>query len=131
MPSLKLLMDNTKKAVLLSALLFPGAGHYFLKRYATAALLSVIAVGGLYFLIAETVTRSQQIADQILAGEIAYDVATIARLASTHSAGSDAQLLSNATTAIAIVWLIGMVDSYRVGRQQDAQVEAQHESPSK
>jgi hypothetical protein len=117
-------MSTTKKAVLLSALLFPGAGHYFLKRYIPAALLSLVTAGGLYFLIVETVVRSRQIADQILAGEISYDVATIAKLASTHSAGSDGQLLNNATTAIAVAWIIGMVDSYRVGRQQDAQFAA-------
>jgi len=120
MPAGNTLTNKTKKAVLLSAFLFPGAGHYFLKRYFTAMLLGIVAAGGLYFLIVETLARSRQIAEQILAGEIPYDLATITQLASMHSAGSDARLLNTATTAVAIAWLIGMVDSYRVGRQQDA-----------
>ncbi|MFP6782236.1 MAG: hypothetical protein VCB59_11115, partial [Gammaproteobacteria bacterium] len=52
---------------------------------------------------------------------IAYDIATIAKLASTNSAGSDGQLLNAATTAVALAWLIGIVDAYRVGRRLDSQ----------
>ena len=121
-------MRGTKKAVLLSALLFPGAGHYFLKQYLQAILLSAVACCGLYFLIVETVVRSQRIAEQILADEIAYDIATIAKLASTNSAGSDGQLLNAATTAVALAWLIGIVDTYRVGRRLDSQTTG--EAPS-
>ncbi|MFT4560550.1 MAG: hypothetical protein ACI9BW_000284 [Gammaproteobacteria bacterium] len=109
-------MTKSLKATLLSALVFPGAGHYFLKRYPQALLLAIAATGGLYFLLAETVNRSQIIADKIVNGEIAFDVATIAQIATDPSSNSNSQMLSIATWTILIAWIIAMVDSYRIGR---------------
>jgi hypothetical protein len=116
-------MTKSLKATLLSALVFPGAGHYFLNRYPQALVLGMGATGGLYFLLAETVSRSRRIADQIVSGEISFDVATIAQLATGKAADSDSQLLNIATWTVLIAWLIGMIDSYRIGRSQDEESE--------
>ena len=111
-------MSKPINAVVLSALVFPGAGHFFLKKYIPGTLLAGIALVSLYFIISEAVERAQEIADKILLGEVQLDVATIAELVSRQPAGADAEFLNLAWTVLIISWLIGIADTYRVGRGQ-------------
>lgn len=104
------------KAALLSAFVFPGVGHVYLKRYIPGGLLAGTAFIALYFLISEMVERALQIVDKIQNGEIQPDVAVITELVSKQPMGNEAQLMSIATAVLIIAWLIGIVDSYRAGR---------------
>ncbi len=115
-------MAKSTKAALLSALIFPGAGHFMLKRYVSSAVLAGAALSGLYYLVSETVERAMQISEKLQSGEIQIDVAEITALVSKPSTGADAHTLNIATTVLIISWLIGIVDSYRVGQQQDKEV---------
>ena len=111
-------MSKPIKAVMLSAFVFPGAGHFFLKKYLPGTLLAGTALVSLYIIISGAVERAQEIADKILLGEVQLDVATIAELVSRQPAGTDAEFLNLAGTVLIISWLIGIADSYRVGRGQ-------------
>ncbi len=111
-------MKKSKKAVLLSALVFPGLGHLFLKRYGTGLLLIGIASAATYLLIVNTVERSLRIMDDIQNGT-QLNTADLASLVSHQSAGQTSQLLDMAPTILLICWIIGIVDSYRIGRVQD------------
>jgi len=112
-------MTKTNKAVLLSALVFPGAGHFFLKKRITGAVLAAASLAALYLIVADVVERAQQIADKILSGEVAPDVAAITDLLSRQATGKESQLLDVVWPVLIICWLIGIVDSYRCGRAQD------------
>jgi len=107
------------KSVLLSAFIFPGVGHVYLKRYISGALLAGVAFIALYFMISTAVERALQIVDKIQSGEIQADVAVIAELIAKQPIGTEAQLTNMAMAALIIAWLIGIVDSYRVGHLQD------------
>lgn len=109
-------MKRPVKAALLSAFVFPGVGHFLLKKPIPGAVLAGTAFSALWFLITKTVERTLQIAEKIQSGEVQLDVATISELTSQQATGSDAQLLNIAAAALLISWLIGIVDSYRVGR---------------
>ena len=111
-------MSKTMKAALLSAFVFPGAGHFFLKKHITGTLLAGAAFASLYWVISKMVERALQIAEKIQSGEVQLDVAAITELISKQPTGTDAQLLNIAWTVLIISWLIGIVDSYRVGRIQ-------------
>ena len=112
-------MNRSMKSVLLSAFIFPGIGHIYLKRYISGALLAGTAFIALYFVISTAVERALQIVDKIQSGEIQPDVAVIAELIAKQPIGTEAQLTNIAMAALIIAWLIGIVDSYRVGRLQD------------
>lgn len=71
----------------------------------------------LYVIVTSAVERALQITDKILSGEVSPDVAAISDLLSKQLSDSDAQLIEFATTALIIAWLIGIVDSWRVGRR--------------
>ena len=116
-------MNKPMKAALLSAFVFPGVGHFLLKKYIPGAVLAGTAFAGLYFLITKTVERALQIAEEIQSGEVQLDAATITELVSKQATGTEAQLLNIAAAVIFVSWLIGIVDSYRVGRAQDKHVD--------
>jgi hypothetical protein len=111
-------MNISRKAVLLSALVLPGAGHFFLKRYVVGAVLAGTALTALYLVIANTVERALRIAQQIQNGEVPLDVAVIAELVSTQTT-ADAQSLDIAVAVLTVVWVGAIVDSYRVARQKN------------
>lgn len=109
-------MNKPTKAALLSALVFPGFGHYYLKKYIPAAMLAGAAFGGLYFLIAKTAEMALQISEKIQSGEVPLDVATISELVSRQTTGTEAQLPNIAAAVLLVSWVIGIVDSYRVAK---------------
>ncbi|RLA46367.1 MAG: hypothetical protein DRR04_05490 [Gammaproteobacteria bacterium] len=109
-------MNRPVKATLLSALVFPGAGHFFLKRYIPGSVLAGSASLALYILVSKAVERAVRITDKIQRGEVELDVAAITELISNHPAGPEDQILSIATAGLLLSWLIGIVDSYRAGR---------------
>jgi len=109
------IVKRSTKAVLLSAFVFPGVGHIFLKKYKSAAVLGSVSFAGLYYLISTAVERALQITEKLQSGDVPLDVAAITELVSQQSAGTEAQLLNIATSALIICWIIGVIDSYRVG----------------
>lgn len=112
-------MNKSTKAILLSALIFPGAGHFLLKKYLAGALLAGLGFTALIILLAKTVEIALNIGEKIQNGEVQFDAVTIAALVSHQASGSEAQLLNIATAVLFIAWIIGIVDSYRVGRAQE------------
>ena len=56
-------MNNTVKAVLLSAFLFPGAAHWWLKKQLAAGLYAIAAALPLYYIIDVTMTQTQLMVD--------------------------------------------------------------------
>ena len=113
-------MKKPAKAALLSAFVFPGAGHFFLKRHIAGAILAGAAFAALYVLVSNAVDRALEIVDKIQRGEVQPDIAVITELVSKQPTGTEAQLINIATAILIIAWLIGVVDSYRVGRLQES-----------
>ena len=116
-------MNKAMKAALLSALVLPGAGHLLLKKYITAVILAGASVASLYFLVATAIEKALRITEKIQSGEVPRDVATITELIARQTTGPEAQLPNIATAVLCIAWLIGIIDSYRMGRVQDKNLE--------
>lgn len=110
-------MTKSIKAALLSTLVFPGAGHFFLKRHIRGIILTVATIASLYFLISGVVEKALQITDKIQRGQVQLDIAAITELVSAQPTGSE--VITIASYVLMIAWLIGIIDSYRIGRIQD------------
>ncbi len=117
-------MKKHTKAALLSTFIFPGVGHFLLKKHIQGALLAGTALVALYFLIAKSVEKTLLVFEKIQSGETALDAAAITELVSNQTSGTETQLLRLATAALIISWLIGIADSYRVGRAQAKEIDA-------
>ena len=112
-------MNKSMKAALLSAFVFPGVGHFFLKKHIAGTVLAGSAFASLSLVISETVERALQIFDKIQSGEVQPDVAAITEFVTKQSSGTDATLLNIASAVLIISFLAGIADSYRVGCAQD------------
>ena len=112
-------MHKSTKAVLLSALVLPGAGHIFLKKYITASILVSISIYGVYRIMSIALSKATEIMYKIQLGEVQPDILSITELVSKQSSTINTESVNIATTSILICWIVGIVDSYRVGRLQD------------
>jgi MFS superfamily sulfate permease-like transporter len=110
-------MKKPSKAVVLTAFVLPGLGHYVLKRYISATILIGFSLALSYVLITTAIERALVISDKIIKGEIQPDLMEIARLASGSPSGDGANLVGYVTTALIAVWALALLDIYRVSRQ--------------
>jgi hypothetical protein len=116
-------MRKSVKAVLYSTLLFPGSGHIYLKKYIPGFILIAAAFLPLYFILSTVVTSSLEISDKIVRGEIPPDLAVLTEVITEQVLGVEAYGFDSAGTVFIVLWLIGIIDSYRLGRLKDKAVE--------
>ena len=114
-------MTRSIKAALLSGLVFPGIGHMVFKQYLRGSVLMLSASLGLSVIITKAVNQALTIVDRINSGEIAATAESITELASMPNGSADDSILSIAVVVFTVVWIIGIVDSYRLGIIQDKQ----------
>jgi len=111
-------MSKSVKASLLSALVFPGSGHFFLKKRIFGAILAIVSIVCLCLIMVVTVEVAQEISAKIQTGEIPLDVSKITEALSKQQTDS-ADLVTVVTYLFGICWIIGIIDSFRIGRSQD------------
>lgn len=116
-------MKKATEAALISALVFPGAGHLYLKKYVSGLLLLIASGAGLWYLITMMVERTLQVVEKIQSGMMVPDVAVIIKLVTEQPSAQDVQNLKIATVLVVICWLISIVDSYRVGLVREKEAE--------
>lgn len=112
-------MNKSTKAVLLSLLVLPGAGHIFLKNYFLGFLLASISFLGAYYLLSVALDMAYEISEKVKLGKIQPDIVAISELLSKQLNTVDTQLFNMVMTTIVICWLVGIIDSYRIGRLQE------------
>ncbi|MBU1231851.1 MAG: hypothetical protein KKD01_19430 [Proteobacteria bacterium] len=116
-------MSNALKGILLSALIFPGAGQIILTRYGRGALFFVLSfISGLFCIIAivrQAVLLLQQLVAQ---GE----VVTIPKIMSTTvevSTTGSTLFLKASFLVFFCCWLFAVVDAWRIGKELDEKQE--------
>jgi hypothetical protein len=111
-------MNRAAVAALLSALVFPGAGHFYLRRARRAWLFLVPALAGAFIWLGNLTSQVSTLLDQILAGTLAPDpVAIAARL---EAQGGQSPLVQLAAIVFAVCWVAAIVDVIVVARSTRA-----------
>ncbi len=90
-----------------------------LKKHVQAVVLASITILCVWALASTALEMAQEISLKIQSGEIPLDVARITDEVSKQTSTGDTRLADYATYILLICWLVGIVDSYRVGRLQD------------
>ena len=111
-------MTKSVKALLLSALVFPGAGHYYLKKPLLGSLLAGVSLVCLYLLFTTSMEIAEGLSDKIQSGEIPLDVNRLEQELTKKPAG-ESSVINLSTYVLEACWLIGVADSFRVGRARD------------
>ncbi len=112
-------MKRAIKATLLSAFILPGAGHIFLKKYRLGIVFGSVSLAAIGYSLVKSVEISLSILGEIQSGAVPLDVAAITGLLAKQTTPSQLLFLNIATFVVAICWLAGIVDSYRLGRGMD------------
>jgi hypothetical protein len=108
-------MSRSTIALLLSALVFPGAGHLYLKRKARALLFIVPTLVAAGYFMRDAALRASDMVDQVMAGSIDADpVAIAARL---EQAGPTSFLVTLAIYVMVGCWIAAAVDAWLLGRK--------------
>jgi hypothetical protein len=80
----------------------------------------------MYFVVSTAVHTALDVVEKIEGGGVSLDVKAINDLVSQQSRGTE-QLTNIATIALLAFWVIGIADSYRVGRAQERAKEGSGE----
>jgi hypothetical protein len=109
-------MSRSVVAAVISALVFPGAGQFYLRRRARACLFAVPAAACAIYFVRQMLAQVMPMVDQIAAGAMALDPVAIA--AQLERQGGTARL--NAAIIIMVLcWLASIADAWWCGRATD------------
>lgn len=112
-------MKTSTKAVLLSALVIPGAGHYYLRKPLAGTILCGISIIVIGYIVSEIFQQAVKLIANLESGGIPLDVPQLTALVALQTSKMDTGSLSIATTVFALCWVIGIIDSYRLGISGD------------
>jgi len=112
-------MKKSSKAALLSGLVFPGIGHIVLKQYLRGSALVLSALVAFLIVVTRVFQRALTIVDRISSGEIPVETGAIAEMVSNSTSGADSFIENMAVIVLGVCWLIGIIDSYRLGVAQE------------
>ena len=112
-------MKRSSRAALLSGLIFPGIGHIVLKQYLRGSVLMLFALVALSVIVTRIYQRALTIVDRINSGDIPVDTGAIAEMVSNSTSGADSFIENIAVIVLGACWLIGVIDSYRLGVAQE------------
>lgn len=107
-------MSRSTTAVLLSALVFPGAGHLYLKRRARALAFIVPTAAAAAYFVVDAARRATDMANQIMSGSMGTDPVAIA--AKLEQAGPTSFLVDLAIYVMLACWIAAAVDAWLLGR---------------
>jgi hypothetical protein len=107
-------MQRAVNAALLSAFVFPGAGHLYLRRHRRACLFLVPTLVAAFVFAGDVMQRASALADQVIAGTLPLDPAAIA--ARLQAQGGTSALETVCGAVLVACWLGSIVDSVVVAR---------------
>jgi len=112
-------MKLAYKALLYSALIYPGGGHFLLRRYALGTAYAAFATACLGTLLVRAMEIAQGISERILSGEIPLDIGQIRAEISLQAFAGGSTMVSVATWLLVGCWIVAGADAFRLGRQRD------------
>ncbi|MDA8789393.1 hypothetical protein N9N07_00545 [Pseudomonadales bacterium] len=105
-------MQKSRKAALLSALIFPGIGQFYLQRRILGAVLAGAAIAAIYRIISVLLEQAREISVSIQRGDIAPSITSIIEALATQPVNGSEFLSTLAWAVLVIAWLISIADAY-------------------
>jgi TM2 domain-containing membrane protein YozV len=109
-------MKKSTVAVLLSLLVFPGAGHVYLKRGVRALAFIVPTLAAGVYIIRQAFEQANKIVDQLTAGTLAVD--PVAMAAQIEQSSGNTTMANVASAVLLICWLGATIDAWWLARQK-------------
>jgi TM2 domain-containing membrane protein YozV len=110
-------MNQSVKAALLSAFVFPGLGQivngYKKRGWSFIAVISVLLV----LIISKLVQQALMVLDEIQQRGTVVDINEISKISSEVVSFSDNIFLNSAFILLILTWLVSIIDAYRLGKK--------------
>lgn len=109
-------MKTSTKAVLLSLLVFPGAGHLYLKRPWRGIVFLAPTMSALIYIVNQAAEQANKIAAQIMAGTTSLDPVA---LAAQIEQGSGNTFAANVASGVLLLcWAGAALDAWLLTRRE-------------
>ncbi|MDQ2823453.1 MAG: hypothetical protein M3Y65_24265 [Pseudomonadota bacterium] len=108
-------MSRSINALLLSVLVFPGAGHVYLKRTSRALVFVVPTLVATIYFGMDLFDRASAIANEIMSGAMELD--PVAMAARVQPAGPTPFLVSLSIYVIVACWIGAAIDAWLLARR--------------
>ncbi|MCK5336121.1 MAG: hypothetical protein KAQ67_08160, partial [Gammaproteobacteria bacterium] len=112
-------MKPSIKAVVFSAIVFPGAGYFIVNKTARGSAAIAITISCMVFIMVDVDHRANIIAEKIVYGEIVYefpfDIAVIREQVLLTPGNLSQEVISNISIVIGLIWVVSIVDGYFIG----------------
>jgi len=112
-------MKNSIKGAVFSAFVFPGLGQVVLRYYKRGIPLALAVLLCLLIVLVKALRQAFAILEKIEAQGRAIDMNTISSVAAQASTTSDNVVYNFLLLLIILLWIVGIVDAYRLGRKKD------------
>lgn len=104
-------LSKRNLALLLSALVFPGSGHFVLGRKARGCLFLVPALVALVMVLRQIMARLDQVLAQIDSGALPLDVQLIVEKVDALAA-NDGPAMTVAMSVLVACWIGSLIDTW-------------------
>ncbi|MDH5424327.1 MAG: hypothetical protein OEY29_04975 [Gammaproteobacteria bacterium] len=116
-------MKLSNKAAMFSAIVFPGAGYFVVKKTIRGVVSLVVTIGCLSYPMTDVFQRAVAVRDKIINGEIPIDIVLIREQILLTPGSMTQQDVSTLSLLIAVVWLVSIIDSYLIGRRSESKTQ--------
>ncbi|MEP1447684.1 MAG: hypothetical protein ABJK37_16385 [Paraglaciecola sp.] len=110
-------MHKATKAALISAFIFPGGGHFFLKSKLRGGVFAVFSVACLWALMSFLMDIANDISEKLVNREIPFDVSTVMAEISSQLSGSAGEMPHYTSLLLLGCWVLSIIDSFVLGRK--------------
>ena len=113
------MMKNAIKGAVLSGLVFPGLGQVGLGHYKRGITLGLAVLLSLLVVVGQALRQALTILEKIGVEGRVIDMSTILKAATQASTTSDTFVYNFVLLLIILLWIVGIIDAYRLGRKKD------------
>jgi hypothetical protein len=115
-------MKKSLKAALLSGLVFPGLGQFWLKHAWRGIAQLLAASASLAVIVTKVAQQAFAILEKVESEGGAVDLVAIVNAA--HATSTDNVVIWWATVAMFVSWLVSVIDAYLLGSKEDQRRKA-------
>jgi hypothetical protein len=112
-------MRNAVKGALLSGLVFPGLGQLVLRQYRRGVVIMLAVLISLAVIVVDILQQALDILEKIELQGDAIDINAISNAAAEESVRSGGVTINILLLFVAVCWVAGTIDAYRIGRKKD------------
>lgn len=109
-------MSRSTNAVLLSALVLPGAGHLYLKHFGRGIALITISLACLWIFVDRVMRQASTVLEKLESEGTVLDTGQLSDLVAQTSNSSGSAAVTVATLVLVGCWVVGIADAYRLGK---------------